>query len=556
MKVKNKIKQILSIIVTAMMMMSLFTVNAFAAPGNFESSKDKGSITVKKPSSVTGDSTAKYTAYKILNAEIVTGTNSIYKYTVATGFENLIGSGKTYELTDEGKIIKKGKPAEGETPAVPDVVINDPTSLDSSAQQEFARAVEAYINNTANNVQPYVVNEETNQTEFAIETKQTVALGYYAVLQTTTDSKFIQSLPIVVDVPHVTYNATAPNKFDYDFDIEIDAKIDGAPTVEKKIVEGENKENKLDENDVSIGDTVTYEITSTIPKYKEGSDLSKVSYYLTDTLSKGLTFGSVTSVVAKATGKADLTLATAQYDLTKTNNTNADNTITFSFNNNNVAEKFNTIKDYDSIVITYTATLNENAVIAGEGNPNKVKLTYTNNPATGNTTDTDEDIVKTYTYKVDVVKKDSVTTTKKLPGAKFELRKADGTTKIAEATTDDNGELTFSGLDAGTYTLVEVEAPEGYVLPTGDAAKTTFTVGAPATPDGTYEIKDVSGNNVLKDTNGNAVINNNTITITNAKGVNLPQTGGAGTWMFTIGGLVLMAGAVVVFMATRKKKAN
>lgn len=545
MKVKNKIKQILSIIVTAMMMMSLFTVNAFASPGNFESSKDKGSITVKKPSSVTGDSTAKYTAYKILNAEIVTGTNSIYKYTVATGFENLIGSGKTYELTDEGKIIKKGKPAEGETPEVPDVVINDPTSLNSSAQQEFARAVEAYINNTANNVQPYVVNEETNQTEFAIETKQTVALGYYAVLQTTTDSKFIQSLPIVVDVPHVTYNATAPNKFDYDFDIEIDTKIDGAPTVEKKIVEGENK---LDKNDVSIGDTVTYEITSTIPKYKEGSDLSKVSYYLTDTLSKGLTFKSVTSVVAKATGKTDLTLTTAQYDFTKTNNTNADNTITFSFNNNNVAEKFNTIKDYDKIVITYTATLNENAVIAGEGNPNKVKLTYTNNPSTGSTADTTEITVVTYTYKVDVVKQDSVTDSKKLEGAKFELRKADGTTKISDATTDANGELTFSGLDAGTYTLVEVEAPEGYVLPTGDAAVTTFTVGAPATPNGSYEIKDVSGNN--------SSVLSNVITIKNVKGVNLPQTGGAGTWMFTIGGLVLMAGAVVVFMATRKKKAN
>lgn len=526
MKVKNKIKQILSIIVTAMMMMSLFTVSAFATPqsNGFEPGRNQGKITVKLPSSVTS-SNAKYKAYQILSASEETGTNSIYKYTVTSDFENLIGTGKPYELTAEGKIKKDDG-----------TVINDPAAPNNAEMQNFAKAVADYIN--ANNI-------TATTSEFAISTAQTVDIGYYAVLQTAADG-FIQSIPIVVDVPHVTYNATAPNSFNYEYEIDIDTKVAGVPTVDKKIVEGENR---LEKNDVSIGDTVTYEITSTIPKYPANTDLSKVSYYLTDTLSKGLTFKSVTSVVAKAAGKDDLTLTTAQYDITNTNNTDADNTIKFSFNNKDDAEnKFNTIKDYDSIVITYTATLNENAVIASVGNPNKVYLTYTNDPSTGSTADTTEITVVTYTYKVDVVKQDSVTDSKKLEGAKFELRKADGTTKISDATTDANGELTFSGLDAGTYTLVEVEAPEGYVLPTGDAAVTTFTVEAPATPNGSYEIKDVSGNN--------SSVLSNVITIKNVKGVNLPQTGGAGTWMFTIGGLVLMAGAVVVFMATRKKKAN
>ena len=526
MKVKNKIKQILSIIVTAMMMMSLFTVSAFAAPqtNGFEPGRDKGTIKVKLPTSVTS-SNAQYKAYQILSATEETGTNSIYKYTVTSDFENLIGNGKPYELTAEGKIKK----ADG-------TVINDPTAPNNAEMQNFAKAVANYINDN---------NITATTPEFAINAAQTVDIGYYAVLQTVADG-FIQSMPIVVDVPHVTYNATAPNTFNYEYAINIDSKVAGVPTVDKKIVEGTNR---VEKNDVSINDTVTYEIISTIPKYPANTDLSKVSYYLTDTLSKGLTFGSVTSVVAKADGKSDLTLTPAQYDLTKTNNTNADNTIKFSFNNkDDAANKFNTIKDYDSIVITYTATLNENAVIAGAGNPNKVYLTYTNDPSTGSTADTTEITVVTYTYKVDVVKQDSVTDSKKLEGAKFELRKADGTTKISDATTDSNGELTFSGLDAGTYTLVEVEAPEGYVLPTGDAAVTTFTVGAPATPNGSYEIKDVSGNN--------SSVLSNVITIKNVKGVNLPQTGGAGTWMFTIGGLVLMAGAVVVFMATRKKKAN
>ena len=525
MKVKNKIKQILSIIVTAMMMMSLFTVSAFAAPqtNGFEPGRDKGTIKVKLPTSVTS-SNAQYKAYQILSATEETGTNSIYKYTVTSDFENLIGNGKPYELTAEGKIKK----ADG-------TVINDPTAPNNAEMQNFAKAVANYINDN---------NITATTPEFAINAAQTVDIGYYAVLQTVADG-FIQSMPIVVDVPHVTYNATAPNTFDYEYEINIDTKVAGVPTVDKKIVEGTSR---VEKNDVSIGDTVTYEITSTIPKYPANTDLSKVSYYLTDTLSKGLTFGSVTSVVAKADGKSDLTLTPAQYDLTKTNNTNADNTIKFSFNNkDDVANKFDTIKDYDSIVITYTATLNENAVIAGAGNPNKVYLTYTNDPSTGSTADTTEITVVTYTYKVDVVKQDSVTTTKKLEGAKFELRKADDT-KISDATTDSNGALTFSGLDAGTYILVEVKAPEGYLLPTGDAAKTTFTIEASSPLDGNYEIKNVSGNN--------STVLSNIITISNIKGVNLPQTGGAGTWMFTIGGLVLMAGAVVVFMATRKKKAN
>ena len=551
MKVKNKIKQILSIIVTAMMMMSLFTVSAFATPqsNGFNPGRDKGTIKVKLPSSV-ASSNAKYKAYKILEASEETGTNSIYKYTVTNDFENLIGNGKPYELTAEGKIKK----ADG-------TVINDPTAPNNAEMQNFAKAVADFIN----------TNKVTATTpEFAINTAQEVGIGYYAVLQTKADG-FIQSIPIVVDVPHVTYNATAPNTFNYEYEIDIDTKVAGVPTVDKKIVEGTNR---VEKNDVSIGDTVTYEITSTIPKYPANTDLSKVSYYLTDTLSKGLTFGSVTSVVAKATGKDDLTLSNTQYDLTKTDNTNADNTIRFSFNNkDDAANKFNTIKDYDSIVITYTATLNENAVIASVGNPNKVYLTYTNDPSTGSTADTTEITVVTYTYKVDVVKQDSVTDSKKLEGAEFKLQKKEsdsdeysdvanmyilkdgknvlvgsipeGSTEKIKAETAADGTLVFTGLDEGSYRLVETKAPEGYVLPAN--ANTDFTITA-SSKDGKYTIGNVSGNN--------SSVSNNIITILNIKGVNLPQTGGAGTWMFTIGGLVLMAGAVVVFMATRKKKAN
>ena len=165
-----------------------------------------------------------------------------------------------------------------------------------------------------------------------------------------------------------------------------------------------------------------------------------------------------------------------------------------------------------------------------------------------------------------VYKKDS--NGAKLTGAKFKLYKVENkgtdnaqkkqiknlagmdtngvmTAKKAEVNGEmkDTNEFIFSGLDVGDYELEEVESPKGYTLLT-DTIK--FSIGD-TQPDG--KLDSATGAEIETNT-GYAKIN-----VTNKKGFNLPSTGGMGTYIFTIGGLVVMAGAVLLLVSSKKKRA-
>ena len=223
-----------------------------------------------------------------------------------------------------------------------------------------------------------------------------------------------------------------------------------------------------------------------------------------------------------------------------------------------------TLKANDKIVISYSATLNENAVIAGEGNPNTSKLSYGDS---SNTKYTPDSQTKTYTWDVDVFKytMDGETETA-LAGAKFTLSKStDGSSPIAlvskgnnvyrvaktgetgtvtEITTDTTGKLTIQGLDADTYYLTETVAPAGYnmlaapikVIIDNDG---NVTYATKTTANGEY------GNAVAADASLG-------IKILNQSGTELPSTGGMGTTLFYVLGSVLVLGAVVL-LVTKKR---
>ena len=234
------------------------------------------------------------------------------------------------------------------------------------------------------------------------------------------------------------------------------------PEVEKKIVEGNNK---VDVNEASIGEKVNYEITGTLPTNFD--DYNTYYYVFTDTLSKGLTYNR------------DVTVTVDGVDVTKYFYTNATDysetagtTITVGIQDIkalSLLEGVNVTK-VSNIIITYSATLNENAVIAGEGNPNDVKLDYSNDPnnsGEGTTTppsknpgkpepthptgNTPKDEVVTYTTELTILKNDE--DGKVLTGAEFTLT-GDGV-KVVLVTTekftvDAAGE--YWKLKNGTYT--------------------------------------------------------------------------------------------------------
>ena len=362
------------------------------------------------------------------------------------------------------------------------------------------------------------------------------------------------------------------------------------PTSEKKIVEGGNK---VDANSASIGDTVNYEITGTLPS---NIDAYQTYYYqFTDTLSKGLTFGNDVKVMI---GDKDVTGSFAV--TSATDEETGVTTITITIENLKGISDV-TITAGTEVVVTYSATLNKDAVIAGNGNPNDVKLTYSNDPnhsGAGENNpkgETPKDEVVTYTTELTITKTDGENI---LPGAEFTLsgegvnivlvteevftpdntgayyKLKDGTyTKTAPAegmqdkydsteikyakevkitpkgnvatTTDvvgtvspETGKLTFTGLGAGDYTLTESKTPAGYNTITPINFKITFNTD-------TKEFESTAPIHVESD-------NTLSTTIVNKAGVKLPETGGIGTTIFYTLGAVLVVGAGVL-LVTKKR---
>ena len=277
------------------------------------------------------------------------------------------------------------------------------------------------------------------------------------------------------------------------------------------------------ENNAKIGDTVEYKVEI---KVADGAQ----KYTVTDTMSKGLTFNNSS---LKVTAND---VVTTDYTLTPTTN---------GFILELPESYVSTLTKGTTIIVTYNATLNKDAVIDGDGNANEVKLSY------GNHQNTVPSKVTTKSYQFDLVKVDG-TTNKLLDGAEFEL--ADGETKLSfvkdtagnyrvaaagedGATTTitvKNGKVNIYGLAGKTYTLTETKAPDGY-----NKLVTSETVNL---ADGSKASATIVGS-VYKD--GGVVVENHAGTV-------LPSTGGMGTTLFYVIGGGLMVAAVVL-LVTKKR---
>lgn len=303
-----------------------------------------------------------------------------------------------------------------------------------------------------------------------------------------------------------------------------------------KTVEEDSTGNYGEKNDADIGQTVNFKSTITAQAGAE-------NYVFHDTMSAGLTYTGVTGITLNGTA-----VDASNYTVVTEGLTDG---CTFEVR---FTQAFcDTLKANDQIVISYTATLNENAVIAGEGNPNTSKLSYGDS---SNTKYTPDSQTKTYTWDVDVFKYTMDGETEKaLAGATFTLSKnADGSNPIAlvsegnnvyrvaktgetgtvtEITTDATGKFTIKGLDADTYYLTETKAPAGYNKLAGPV---TIVIGENGVVNGTTEAP--QGVDEVK--------------VLNQSGTELPSTGGMGTTIFYIIGAILVIGAAVLLIARKR----
>lgn len=304
--------------------------------------------------------------------------------------------------------------------------------------------------------------------------------------------------------------------------VNVAGKVDDdQPSSTKKIVSGTERVDAISQ---FIGKDVTFELTGDLTGT---SSQNLKSYVFTDKMSTGLTFKSVDTVnLVKADG-------TTTKDI-KTNVTVSDvenNVFTVTLNNDvlTAADTY----DYEKVVVTYTATLNEEAVIGSAGNPNSAHISYTD--SYNNSSSTDDTTVKVYTAKLNVLKVDAANGTTPLDGAEFTLYTDETYGTVADngatVTTANGGKASFTGLAAGTYYLKETKAPAGYTL-----NNKVFTIV-------------VSANGTIQNEA------EHTVTVEDSKVV-VPETGGMGTMIFTIVGLSLIACAGVLFVVVRRKKAS
>ena len=367
-----------------------------------------------------------------------------------------------------------------------------------------------------------------------------VTPGVYAIIDRTTDGKASIAMMNGTGINGMT---TLKGKDGKTYKLgEVEYKVSDAPVPVKKIVEdGQSK----DTNETAIGKTVNYKVTAKVPNWT-GYD----HYYLAlnDTMSQGLTFNN--DVKATVAGKT-VTV--------KTVGDNGRIRILFAPTSDNssdiVADKANYPVDAD-IVVTYSATVNRNAVIGGNGNPNGIELEYSHNPSTVTDHETTPgNTVKTYVGAFAIVKQDSKGAS--LEGAEFNVyeagkttpvkfvktgntyRVADKTETTGTTTTVTAGNATITGVD-GAYDVVETKSPFG------NAIKARFTTTV------TVNQKTGEYKAALTKADANHLVasdNKFTLTVTNCRNIgDMPKTGATWLAIYTTAGLLLVAAGAAMYL--------
>lgn len=513
------------------------------------------------------------------------------------------------------RAIQKKEPAYNKTTAQDAADwLNEKSGVTGSTSQVASDNVLSMIADNLKN------NATWQETSAAQPSLSNLDAGYWLFLTDTTvkpqdKSTDAYSAPVyaLIDGTDTTVNIT-PKK--------------SVPTVEKKILDDNKAEDNLttvpvkdwdDVADSQIGQEVNYKLTGTIASNYATYD--SYTYKFTDTLSKGLSYvGGQTQVFAVNKDQNNIDqYADITENFTVTPTTNADGTTTLAINANagehgKYLKEISKVDASTQIVVFYKAVLNGNAVIGNTtdntqkgGNPNTVKLEYSNNPYGVGTGTTIEDTVADFAFKLNLKKVDQGTE-QGLENAVFTIQSADKNTEnqyiastegtvdgvsvvagqlvtvtntenlpeCVKFTSDKEGKISVSGLDAGSYKVTEVQTPDPAKYPT-KADPFTFIITATYNKD-TMKVKTLEakvseadekrtdiafgkldgnvGDNALhgqENTGTNADAGEVTINVGNTKSVGLPLTGLNGvTFTWIAGGAVLCIG-VAHLIRSRKQ---
>ena len=492
---KTKAKKLVTLILTALLVLSILPMNVFAAQREVTASST-ASITINN--AVENDVLA---AYKVVDITYNAANNTL-SYAWNSAFSDYFAGTTSYNAT--AYTVEQFD------------ALND----DSAGLKTLLAGLPSYIaNKTITPVDTRTVDAGGTAT-FA-----NLAMGEYFIRPTSTTSVYQLMLqkvePTVVSGKYVIDDVTFSAKHE-----EV--------TVDKS----------ADKTSVTKNEKVTYTITVEIPTYATGA-VDK-SFYVSDLLPDGLTINT-NSIKVQIDG-ADVD--TAAYTL----DTTAVAAYTFKLSVSAAQYTANwSANGGKRLVITYTATLNnDNTTAVNDKETNTVTFDYSFYPYVENSHEQKTATVDVTTFAIKIDKYVKNDEDAKLANAKFDLYRTatqaevnagsavnipytnvNGIKLESDLVTDANGTATFAKYEAnGTnydYYLVETQAPSGYNI-LNNAAKVNFTDADVAATAGIY-----------------------TVQVPNKSGIQLPITGGTGTVIFTIIGIALMVGAVVLFVVSRKK---
>ena len=536
---KKLVSRFMAVLMAMTMILSM-SMTAFAAEA------PKGTLTVNN--TVAGKTLDLY--------QIFTATKSgdNVAYTLNSAYEGFFQSKITDASTLTGEALSEKAYA----------YVKEQVGETGSNGAAFAKDILGWILSASGETKTAV--ESTHSTATTADTKTVIdnlAYGYYVVYplgatdtSTAPGNETVKSVASLVSVTGT--DATVNMKSNY-------------PTVVKKV-------NDKFADDVNIGDTVTYTLTSKVP---DMTGYTSYVFNFKDTLSAGLTFKEITSVKV---GDTTINKVEAGQEANNTYTlTQVGQNITITMNNFLDSNKNNTGKE---IKVTYTATLNKDAVTGFDANKNSATVEYSNKPGTDKKGESEPSIVDVHTFNFTIFKyylKDATKTG--LENAEFELYKAneagdaaDTNAKInivkvkdgeyRQATPEEaaaggfksdvivsgtDGKVLVKGLDAGTYYLRETKAPEGYNKLLSDIKveiKATYGENGKLvsyTVDYTYNGNKTTGTAITdKDNSPEVAVENKT-------GAQLPSTGSKGALMVTLAGIVLF-GILTASKAFGKKK--
>lgn len=416
--------------------------------------------------------------------------------------------------------------------AVDEATLNALTAVNTGSNKEILAVVEKYAN-----LKSTPIGTVTNGSTYD------AAAGYYLIKDKDNTVSGIDS--------YTTYLVKVAG------DVTITPKAD-VPSFKKKLKDKNDTEGTTSD----WQDSADYDIGDDIPFKLEGKVASnyadyKGKYYFAfhDIEEEGLSFNKNSVKVYVGENKIE-----TGYEVVE----NPTDGCTFEVVFKNLKD-ISSVEAGSKIRVEYTSKLNDKAKLGKEGNVNKAKLEFSNNPNEEQkgedkpgTGETPWDNVIVFTYQVVVDKYAESENGQKLPGAEFTLQKVlkDGSKETVKVVKSDDGtSFTFKGLDDGKYILTETKTPNEY----NSIDPIEFTVNADHTI--TWERQERT--DILKSLTGTATDGKITFTantdkselatkVVNKKGSTLPSTGGIGTTIFYVVGAILMVGAAVLLITKRR----